>query len=505
MLGFSACDLQPKITSIPDNVGEFISTKYPTLLADPVKEPEIYNSAVTDYGVYENPELYGTNNINDYVQYESVDDYKLKIEKQSPKSEQQPEKIIEEKSEKIEEPEQTFLSSPDDYLTVPTYVAPEKRETMEIIVGKGDTLYSLSRKYELPVNDLAIMNNLSAPFVLSVGQKIKVPKTEIIVPQVIPEKTESVLQQPQIITIPNEIIVGKSDTLYSISRKYSLPVKDLIELNKLSKPYNLKAGQKLKLSKPVIAVVKTVPEKPVKKIEKNNEIINETPLFIIVGKYDTLYSISRKYSVPVNDLIKINKLSKPYRLKNGQKLRLKSLDEKPFITQSVKSEKITQKPIKEIKEEKVSNNSTSKQKEKVSSSPTRPLPTISARASTKFSWPVRGKILSDFGAKSNGLFNDGINIGTQFGTMVFASENGVVAYSGNELKGMGNLIIIQHAGGWMTVYAHLDTMTVKRGTRVAVGQKIGTVGQTGKVDRPQLHFEIRKGTKAYDPQSNLNK
>jgi murein DD-endopeptidase MepM/ murein hydrolase activator NlpD len=143
--------------------------------------------------------------------------------------------------------------------------------------------------------------------------------------------------------------------------------------------------------------------------------------------------------------------------------------------------------------------------EKISSDPSKKLPKITGRSSSKFSWPVRGKILSAYGAKSNGLFNDGINISAKQGTAVMAAENGVVAYAGNEVKGMGNLIIIQHSDGWMTVYAHMDSMTVKRGTRVNVGQKIGTVGKTGKVDSSQLHFEIRKGTKAYNPSSYLKK
>ena len=144
-------------------------------------------------------------------------------------------------------------------------------------------------------------------------------------------------------------------------------------------------------------------------------------------------------------------------------------------------------------------------KAKISSDPKQKLPVIAARSSSKFSWPVRGKILSAFGTKPNGLVNDGINIAASRGTTVKAAENGVVAYAGNEVKGMGNLIIIQHSGGWMTVYAHLDSMALRRGARVNVGQKIGTVGASGKVDRPQLHFEIRKGTKAYNPSQYLKK
>ena len=128
-----------------------------------------------------------------------------------------------------------------------------------------------------------------------------------------------------------------------------------------------------------------------------------------------------------------------------------------------------------------------------------------ARSSSKFSWPLRGKILSGYGPKEGGLVNDGINISANLGATVKAAENGVVAYAGNEIKGMGNLIIIQHADGWMTVYAHLNSMNVRRGNKVTVGQNIGTVGKTGKVDKPQLHFEIRKGTKAYNPIQYLKK
>ena len=158
-------------------------------------------------------------------------------------------------------------------------------------------------------------------------------------------------------------------------------------------------------------------------------------------------------------------------------------------------------------EQKLSNNTNvvAPPVKKISSDPTKKLPKINARSSSKFSWPVRGKILSNYGAKSSGLFNDGINIGATRGSAVKAAENGVVAYAGNEVKGMGNLIIVQHEDGWMTVYAHMDSMNVRRGVRVSVGQQIGTVGKTGKVDSPQLHFEIRKGTKAYNPTTYLKK
>jgi murein DD-endopeptidase MepM/ murein hydrolase activator NlpD len=119
-------------------------------------------------------------------------------------------------------------------------------------------------------------------------------------------------------------------------------------------------------------------------------------------------------------------------------------------------------------------------------------------------WPVRGKIISEFGNKPNGLKNEGINIAVPEGTSIRASDDGVVAYSGNELKGYGNLVLIRHAGGWVTAYAHAKELFVKRGDTVKRGDVIAKAGQTGSVDSPQVHFEVRKGAVAMDPLKYLN-
>jgi hypothetical protein len=131
------------------------------------------------------------------------------------------------------------------------------------------------------------------------------------------------------------------------------------------------------------------------------------------------------------------------------------------------------------------------------------LPELPPRASDKFAPPVKGRIYSFFGSSWNP--NDGINIGAPLGTDISAAENGVVAYSGNDPKGMGNLVIIQHADGWMTVYAHLGKMSVKRGDKVNIGQKIGVIGQTDKEKVPQLRFEIRKNGMALNPLEYIDK
>ena len=421
----SGCDLQPKIASIPDSIGEFISERYPALLADPVSQPEIYNSAVTDYGVYASPELYGSD--KDYLVYANVDDYTLPPDKETG---------IKQKSE-------------DDYLVVPNYVAPVTKENKSndadvIVVARGDTLYSISKKNNTTVAELAKINSLTEPYTLSVGQKLKVrdasqrvdvkiEPAKSVVPEIqknIARSETAKLKSANVKRVAvQEITVAQGDTLYSLSRKYEIPVNDLAVMNKISSPFTLSVGQKLKVPK-------------IETAEKTG-----------VGKAKTV---------------------EPVKNKTADK------------TQSVTTQKETSKV-------------------KISSDPKKQLPTISARSNAKFSWPIRGKILSQYGAKNGGLFNDGINISGNMGAAVKAAENGVVAYAGNEVKGMGNLIIMQHSDGWMTVYAHLDSMSVRRGAKVAVGQQIGNIGKTGKVDAPQLHFEIRKGTKAYNPIQYLKK
>lgn len=455
----SGCDLQPKITSLPDSVGDFIAARYPTLLADPNAQPEIYNSAATDYGVYASPQLYGSVDTSDYVTYASVDDYIVPPTQSettimygtppvagAPDTTAAPVVITQTDAPTGGAPAQTTLVS-DDYLTVPEYnngadVAPTAANAT-ITVARGDTLYSLAQQYATTPEALANKNNLDMSKPLQIGQKLYITQsapraaTASAVPSATPATPKNVPTTTRVQL--TEITVGAGDTLYSLSRKYSVPVNDLAVMNNISAPFTLSVGQKLKVpnlaSAPVRGATTVAPQSPARPTQSATPAAKTT---------------------------------------------------QQGTTATIKTPAQT-KPAKQ----------------KISSDPTKKLPAIAARSSSKFSWPVRGKILSHYGAKSGGLFNDGINISAARGTAVKAAENGVVAYAGNEVKGMGNLVIIQHSGGWMTVYAHMDSMAVRRGARVSVGQKIGTVGATGKVDKPQLHFEIRKGTKAYNPSSYL--
>ncbi|MGD9638772.1 MAG: peptidoglycan DD-metalloendopeptidase family protein [Alphaproteobacteria bacterium] len=264
----------------------------------------------------------------------------------------------------------------------------------------------------------------------------------------------------------NVVSIKKGDTVYGIARSNNVPVRTLIEYNKLTPPYTLKVGQKLKL-----------PPAP----------------FHIVQKGDTLYSISRRYNVELASLARTNKIKSPYNIYEGQKLIL------PGSIETAEADK-TPKAVNTSSNS--TNQKTTKTAKKRKTNKTN-IPTPDARSSSKFAWPVKGKIITKYGPMGKGRHNDGINIAASKGSSVLAAENGVVAYSGSQLKGFGNLLLLKHANGYMTAYAHNDSILVKRGDKIKKGDKIATVGATGNVSSPQLHFEIRKGTKALDPAQYL--
>lgn len=125
--------------------------------------------------------------------------------------------------------------------------------------------------------------------------------------------------------------------------------------------------------------------------------------------------------------------------------------------------------------------------------------------SLSFLRPVAGSIIADYGVLKNGALNDGINIAAPKGTKVKATEKGMVLYGGNNIPSYGNLILIQHQEGWISVYAHLKTIDVQKGKQVKRGEVIGTVGATGHVQHPQLHFELRKDKVPQNPLSYIGK
>lgn len=125
-------------------------------------------------------------------------------------------------------------------------------------------------------------------------------------------------------------------------------------------------------------------------------------------------------------------------------------------------------------------------------------------ASSGFVWPVKGQVISQFGPKAGGEYNDGINIAAREGEPIVAAADGEVVYSGNELRGYGNMVIVRHPGNIMTAYAHASRILVNKGDRVHQGTAVALVGKSGGLEKAQLHFGIRKDKEPVNPMEYLS-
>jgi murein DD-endopeptidase MepM/ murein hydrolase activator NlpD len=270
------------------------------------------------------------------------------------------------------------------------------------------------------------------------------------------------------------VTVEKGDTVYSLSKKNNVSIRDIINYNHLHPPFGLRVGQKLTLSNP-----------------KTHKVL----------KGETLYSIANAHSVDVSALAHKNQLRAPFKIAVGQSLLLPSpIPLNDCVDERDKNipEKKKFVPFKKKQErKKVSSVLPSKQKPKSFVAP--------SRSGTHFLKPVRGSIIAAFGPLKNGTLNDGINIKASAGCPVGAAENGVVIYKGNDLPSYGNMVLLKHAGGWVTTYAHLKSIDVAKGATVKRGQKLGSVGTTGHVKSPQLHFELRRGRTPVNPVPYLSR
>ena len=235
------------------------------------------------------------------------------------------------------------------------------------------------------------------------------------------------------------VIVYEGDSLYSISKREGVPISSIIKANKLEPPFTLFKGDKLIIAKAKIYLVK---------------------------KGNTLFDIAQCFNVSISDIMKINQLKSNDIIYEGDKLFI------PFSTNSINT--LCEKPAKIIA--KKSNNKTI---------------IVGNNKNSTYVWPVKGKVISNFGLLAKGLRNDGINISAQIGEPVLAIESGKIIYAGNEIQAFGNLILVKHFNNKTSAYAHLDKINVVKGEKVNKGQVIALVGNSGKVSIPQLHFEIR--------------
>ena len=273
-----------------------------------------------------------------------------------------------------------------------------------------------------------------------------------------------------------EVRVKKGQSVYILSKLYGISMRSIIEENNLKAPFVLYPNQRIILRPPNVYTVK---------------------------RGDSLYSIAKRYDTNIYQLAKQNSLDAPYTIYSGQKIlvpfEIVKRTQEEFKENILNKKNIFDKQIKDVQIPKKRVTSTPK----VQGSRRKEF-SANISNSQEFIWPVKGKISSEFGPAGKGLHNDGINILVPEGSKVVASEGGIVVYSGNELQGFGNLLLIKHPNGWMTAYGHNNQLLVARGDKVNKGQVISYSGSSGNVRIPQLHFEIRKGTKAVDPLKYLN-
>src|SRR5579883_1117228 len=330
-----------------------------------------------------------------------------------------------------------------------------------ITVERGDTLYGIARRYDVPLRSLIDANGLTPPYKLAAGRVLTLP------------------QLRQHVVQPGENIEG-------VARQHGVDASTLARTNGLSPPYTLPVGQPLTLPAPVQAAPAPPPRTlplvvyavaPGRSQAPTSHPAAPPPAPPVAASEPTVIAAAPK-PAPVESV----PLAPPPA--PAAAMAAPPLSPPPPPAAPPAAPLPAAPPHEEV----------------AALPPPLPAPHGNVRS---FLWPVRGHVIAAYGAGEGGAHNDGINIAAPQGTPVVAADAGTVAYAGNELRGYGNLVLIKHADGWMTAYAHNSALLVKRGEKVARGQTIARVGATGAVGEPQLHFEIRHGTKALDPAEYL--
>lgn len=354
------------------------------------------------------------------------------------------------------------------------------------------------------------------------------------------------------------VVLRQGETLDTISRRYSIPQQALMDVNGISDPNSVRPGQQLLV--PVYSRSKggwVAPQRPSGQAPVQQASAPAAPSQP-GGTYasqqsapagnglpradrqsgskhrvqpgETIYSIGRTYNVSPAAIIAANDLDQPNNVRIGTDLVIpgasggqvasaqsapqpsqsdlqpKSLDQQAAERQQ-QARQSQSAPQPQSRPQQQAQQAEPQQKnvqvaEAPSSGQTATdagVTSTQALAGGNFRWPVRGRVISSFGDKGSAGKNDGINISVPEGTAVRAAEEGVVAYAGNELKGYGNLVLVRHKDDWVTAYAHNSDIMVERGDTVTRGQVIAKAGQSGSVNAPQVHFEVRRNSTPVDP------
>jgi murein DD-endopeptidase MepM/ murein hydrolase activator NlpD len=391
-------------------------------------------------------------------------------------------------------------------------------------VERGDTAYAVARRFDIPVKAIIDANNLQPPYGLQAGQRLTIPR-------------------------PRAHMVEPGDTVQNVAHRYGVDMSALVRANDLPPPYALRPGQRLILPAPVAgapqqAAVAPAPLPPMAPLPPAStravEVAALPPPAAAPAASATPAAAPPPPAVPpaagsnppasaakpATAIDKAPPAVAPATAAAAPAIvapaAVPPAAPPPAVTATPAAAPVTASapasapapaappqqlaaipaPTSDAVEPPVG----AAPVEPTVATPPHDLTPVGPpppRAGKTFLWPLHGRVISTYGEQGQGLHNDGINISAPRGTPIHAAENGVVAYAGNEIRGFGNLLLIRHAGGYMTAYAHADSLLVKRGDTVHRGQIIARVGATGSVTEPQLHFEIREGSQPVDPQRFL--
>ena len=387
--------------------------------------------------------------------------------------------------------------------------------------NSGPRVYDSPAPQAAPYNDrVASLPDATAP--VNPSRPFDAPRKTAAATQAAPQTAAARSGGTVPVVAGQTIEVQQGDSLYGISKRYRVSIAALMDLNGLKTP-NLKPGQKIALP----SNAKKPLEKPAPHQAAAAPLAAPTPSTIpaptaaassnwngsyVVKNGDSLYGIARAHKTTVAELQRTNGITDALKMKPGMTLKVPAgaatADATP-ATSPATSSAATPAPggVRLL-------NPPAGAVAPVADAPPPPPAKVAglgpvavpaAPVSGKFLMPAHGPILAGFGKRPDGAHNDGINIAVPAGADIAAAEAGTVAYAGSEIKAYGNLILLRHEGGWVTAYAHADQLLVKRGDTIKRGQIIAKAGATGSVDQPQVHFELRQGSKPVDPAPHMDK
>ncbi|WP_293677726.1 LysM peptidoglycan-binding domain-containing protein [uncultured Phenylobacterium sp.] len=401
-------------------------------------------------------------------------------------------------------------------------------ESETYVVRAGDTLFGIAQRFGVSVADLKAANGMGRSSSIARGRKLTIPgaggsdEVEAVAP---PSRAGRASRDEEpsapedfgsdrsaagrVVTIQTAgkaYRVKRGDTLEGVARRMDSSVTELARINKLKRPYRLRAGQTIRGP-------------------------GGSAKAYVVARGDTLGEIAQRFSVSVDSLRTANGLRRGASLAPGRRLRLPAgyrdrgpiREEAPapaprpsrptFDNPPPQPQPQPQPPPRSSQPEAGAAlpsapqpyvpSRTQRPPRSTYTPPSGPIsgaPTASPQVSDAqimqmgrgvFQWPIRGEVISGFGDKGTSQRNDGLNIRARGGEAVRASASGDVVYAGDQVPGFGNLVLIKHDNGWVTAYGHLGRVDVRMQQKVTQGQQIGEAGSTGGVSEPQLHFEVR--------------